>query len=177
MQNAMENNPKFRILQGVIIFVLFRLAGFAKNASPHFPKTPTDDNPMPAPKKSHASKRSVLGAFGSASACDPELNAISNSDPGNPAIPATRSIPGGLGYPTHSANRGEDPLSALPNGFSRGIRSVDKSTRTVRRSREASIGIARKSSEPKRSEDFRAMEPLRKRLRGKIGFNPKTETD
>jgi hypothetical protein len=109
MQNAMENNPKFRILQGVIIFVLFRLAGFAKNASPHFPKTPTDDNPMPAPKKSHASKRSVLGAFGSASACDPELNAISNSDPGNPAIPATRSIPGGLGYPTHSANRGEDP--------------------------------------------------------------------
>jgi hypothetical protein len=29
-------------------FVLFRLAGFAKNTSPHFPKTPTDANPMPA---------------------------------------------------------------------------------------------------------------------------------
>src|ERR1700751_4758136 len=30
--------------------------------------------------------------------------------------------------------------------------------------------LARKSHEPKRSTDFRAIEPLRKRLRRKIGF-------
>ena len=33
------------------------------------------------------------------------------------------------------------------------------------------LGLARKSHKPKRSRDFRAMEPLRKRLWRRIGFN------
>jgi hypothetical protein len=58
-----------------------------------------DDTPMPASKKSHVSKRSVLGGWVQPPACDPELSAISNSDPGNPAIPQQEASPAASATP------------------------------------------------------------------------------
>jgi hypothetical protein len=54
-------------------------------------------------------------------ACATELIAISNSDPGDPAIPRTKSVAYRLDDPTHSANRGKEPFPTLPTGFSNGI--------------------------------------------------------
>ena len=72
-------------------------------------------------------------SLGEPPACDPELTAISNSNPGDPTIRATRRITFGFGNSAHSANPGEDPLSGVPIGFSRGIYcSTNPSGTTVR---------------------------------------------
>ena len=59
--------------------------------------------------------------LGQPPACDSEPSAISTSDPGDPAIAGTSSLPSGLVNPAHSANRGEDAFWALPIGFAHGI--------------------------------------------------------
>ena len=102
-------------------FRLVPIGWICKKHLAPFSKDADGRQPYACPEKIPCLQAVCARCLGQPPACDPELSAISNSVPGNPAIPATRSIPGGLGYATHSANRGEEPLSALPNGFSRGI--------------------------------------------------------
>ena len=114
-------------------FRLVPIGWICKKHLAPFSKDADGRQPYACPEKIPCLQAVCARCLGQPPACDPELTAISNSNPGDPTIRATRRITFGFGNSAHSANPGEDPPSGVPIGFSRGIYcSTNPSGATVR---------------------------------------------